>query len=50
MRLPNNTPARIAFEYHIKDIKKPRARPQKTWLSMIKKCLQNIDWTLRKRY
>ena len=43
IRLPTETPARLALEETLKPSKKCRGRPPNTWLSMIKKDLIELN-------
>ena len=43
MRLPENTPVRRCLKQHLTYAKKPRGRPQMTWLKNIKKDLKTIN-------
>ena len=46
MRLTDNTPTKIALKYALENYVKPRGRPQTTWLSTMKKQLEdhNLTW------
>ena len=46
MPLTDNTPAKIALKYALENYVKPRGRPQTTWLSTMKKQLEdhNLTW------
>ena len=41
LRLPTETPARLALIEAVKKVKKPRGKPKTTWLSTVKKDLIN---------
>ena len=41
IRLPDNAPARIAFQYAMRPYQRPVGRPKTTWISVIKKDLKN---------
>ena len=45
MRLPNNILAKNSLEHYRKGIQKPSGRPEVTFVSMMKKDLQNISLT-----
>ena len=45
--LPDEVPARRALEYALQNFKQPRGKPRTTWVSQIKKDLENmnVSWT-----
>ena len=45
--LPDEVPARRALEYALQNFKRPRGKPRTTWVSQIKKDLENmnVSWT-----
>ena len=45
VRLPNDTPAKMAFSYALKEEPKPRGRPKLTWIKMITKVFSNNNLT-----
>ena len=46
MRLHPNTPARKALSESIRPAKKPRGKPQYTWITLIREDLKSIGITL----
>ena len=48
LRLPENTPAKMALTESIRHVERPRGRPQTTWLQSVKKQLSEINITWEK--
>ena len=46
MRLPDETPAKTAFQEAIRSVKKLRGGQTATWLSIIEKDLRSLDLTI----
>ena len=42
MRLHPETPARLALVEYLRKVKRPKARPQRTWMELIKHGLKTI--------
>ena len=47
MRLPEDSPARLALIEALKPSRRPQGRPKTTWISNMNKELQSIDPTLK---
>ena len=43
MRLPEETPARIALQEALKPVRRPAGRPKQTWIATINQDLKNLN-------
>ena len=45
VNLPEEVPAKIALKYAMSDFKRPRGKPKTTWVSVLKKDLDEMNIT-----